>query len=248
MSEHRWTARREKRLVGTAAAGIAGSLVGTVWFGPIGIIGAGVCAVAFMIAAAHWMLQHRRHGRDSVHVTSEGLEIHQGDACEVIEWADITALVAVRAREHVGVGRMGFRGATSKEDRTPRWSFLVRRGSTTVLTVDERWDDFERLAKSIDRRVRSKLEPELRAAIVAGRAVPFGVITLSADGVTFGGRLLAWSDVKTVHIEQGQLVIVRKPEGRFAAADIRRVENASTLVALAGWAPTALASETYRDA
>lgn len=247
MSEHRWTARKEKRLVGAAGAGVAGMLLSSVWFGAVGIVTAGFAAVLFVVFTVHWFVQRRRHGRDIVRVTSTGLEMHREGNDELVEWSDITALVAVRAREHVGVGRHGFRGATASEDRAPRWSFRVRRGDATVLTVDERWDDFERLAKTIDRRVRARLIPELRAAVIAGRAVPFGVLALSSEGVTFGGRLLVWKDLKEVRIEQGQVVIVRKPAGRFAAPDIRMVENATTLLALAEWAPTALAAETYRE-
>jgi hypothetical protein len=248
MTEHRWTASAERRHAGTAAAGVAGGLVLTFWAGALGIMVAGALAVVTAALLIRWRVAVSAHARDRVVVTSEGLELHSAGEPVLVGWSEITALIAVRAREHVWVGRRGFGGATKDDERTPRWSFLVRRADTTVVTVDERWEEFGKLARTIDKRVRARLVPPFRAEIVAGRTVRFGAIAVSPEGVSYEGRLLAWDDVKEFRIEQGQVVVIRKPAGRFAAADIRAVENATTLLELAAWAPKALSRDTYREA
>ncbi len=246
LGEHPWTAAPELRLIGGAAASSLGALLSAYWFGALGIILAGVGVVFTAGAFIHWRVQHGRHCRDRVITREDGIELQTRGEDRFIEWSAIDSVVAIRAREHVASGRHGFWGVTSASDRPPRWCFVVRSDGETVLTVDDHWRDFDSLARTIDGRVRALLVPAMRAKLTAGEALRFGAIELSTEGIRYADRLLGWNDLRGVRIEQGQVVIERKPVGRFATPDVRTVDNVTTLIDLTRWAPAALTKETYR--
>lgn len=247
MDEHTWVARPERRWVGSAALGTVLSPLAVFYVGWIALIITAVCGVALIGGLVHWRLQLARHRSDRVRITAAGLQLEQEGASRSVPWDSITALVAMRAREYPGFGRQGFMGRGPLDEVTPRWSYRVRCGSEEVLVIDEHWNEFETLSKTVDEKVRTLLVPKMRVALRAGERCAFGSLEASAEGVHFQSRTLAWKDVQRIRLEQGLVVVERKPVGRFATPDVRTIENVSTLIAIADWAPKTLAKETYRS-
>jgi hypothetical protein len=69
-------------------------------------------------------------------------------------------------------------------------------------------------------------------------------VRVSRAGIDVGGRALPWPEIADVDESQGQVVVRRKPAGRFAVVEVASLPDVDVLIAPAKWVPKRLV--TYR--
>ncbi len=75
--------------------------------------------------------------------------------------------------------------------------------------VPLRLPDVERIANPILRRCSTTHLDAARAALRDGETLTFNHVRLSQEGVSFGGPVVRWSDLKLVRFQQGRVVFLR---------------------------------------
>jgi len=85
---------------------------------------------------------------------------------------------------------------------------------------------------SIKARTYPRLLEESRQTFNAGRPLEFGPLSLNQQGLQYGRRTLAWSEVASVTLERGRLD-VRPRHGRRWRIPVRRIPNAEVCLQLA---------------
>jgi hypothetical protein len=99
--------------------------------------------------------------------------------------------------------------------------FRTRGGAEVVLPPSlEGWP---LLAELVFRETIQRLAVCASAAILGGRAVEFGPITVTRDAIAARGRRVAWADVGDVVVAWGRFRVTRKGE-RLAALDVPLAE------------------------
>jgi hypothetical protein len=93
--------------------------------------------------------------------------------------------------------------------------------------------DYDAFAEEVQRRTFEALWPAVRANFAAGRTIEFGDIEASRRGLRYGGKALAWADVKELAVAQGKLSV--KQGGKWlpwVLVDAKDVPNPHLLFAL----------------
>ena len=75
--------------------------------------------------------------------------------------------------------------------------------------------------------------PALQARLLEGGFARFGVIAAGVQGLTLGGRQLAWDEVGRLDAEGGEIVVRTRAGERWGAVPMQDVPNAFLLTELA---------------
>jgi hypothetical protein len=125
---------------------------------------------------------------------------------------------------------------------TNLWFHRVHVGEGTadrlVLEIDDHYTDARELVDELRKQRRSLRLPRDKQTIESGGACTFGPVTLSGEGVSVRDRTLLWRDVEKLSLEQGQVVVTRRPRGRFAIVECREVPDVDVLFELSSWIPS----------
>ncbi|MBI2389086.1 MAG: hypothetical protein HYV09_05665 [Deltaproteobacteria bacterium] len=188
-----WTVR-------TAVFAVAGlfAVVGN----PLAYGGWVLCAVAFVHALIVW--DFRRHADVEVHVHRDGLRVHLAGAWRTLAWDDVKTYTTRVDRVGSSIMTMNW------------WSSVAR---TRVIVGTREGDEIE-LTSAIDgllkigARIRSeslsRLRRTARAELDAGKSLTFGRLSLDRDGIYRGSQMLPWSELESVEVDRGDIVVRRK--------------------------------------
>lgn len=90
--------------------------------------------------------------------------------------------------------------------------------------------DHEALQQTAQQRsVQAKYRPALEA-IQRGESVPFGKVSVSAQGISAGTKLLPWNQYGGIALSQGQVTIAKLPKGAFLSTTLASIANYTLLV------------------
>jgi hypothetical protein len=88
--------------------------------------------------------------------------------------------------------------------------FRLARADGATATFTPVLAGYPDLAREVQAETFTRLWPGVRAAFLAGHAVPFGVLTVSETGISMGKKTIAWGEVKKLTPSQKLLSIERK--------------------------------------
>jgi hypothetical protein len=145
--------------------------------------------------------------------------------------------------------------------RADRWlRFLLADGRR--LTVDSSYKDFAAFADAVRDGVTRAVLTRAAGELPAGRAIAFGKLLLSRDGLEKPGESLAWADVHSIALEpridghiraHGVVVYRRAPESKAPKEKVEwymklmpRFGNVDAFLRLAGQFTTIVGPETKR--
>lgn len=244
VATHRYsTADEQRRLLQWLGICGAGALLAAASF-PFGLVlvVGGILAVATTLI--EMAIRHARDGGGTIERYDRGLRIAlRGRAPRMVGFEDVGAIVSDRGRFDVLDRKPTGAVLISPwfaftADRKPKdvWRHRVRLGDDE-LSLDRHWTDVHELMNALVAARAKVLLPEAKRALEAGKEVSFGRVSITPDGVRVASRTLPWAELADVTIQQAQVVVRRKPAGRFAAIDTREVPDTNVLLQLARFVP-----------
>jgi hypothetical protein len=105
------------------------------------------------------------------------------------------------------------------------------------LRIDGRYSDIDQLGRHLQLQVTTALNAAVGAMLERGDRLAFGPLAVTPTGLSFKGQELPWSEVESVGVNMGYLVIGRSAGGRADYAVHRSIETvAGVLTRIAGTA------------
>jgi hypothetical protein len=115
---------------------------------------------------------------------------------------------------------------------------------TVHLHTGEEWQlskatdlvrDFDRLIEMVERKVAEVHVGGCLDELRAGKALEFGVLKLSRDGVSSGDRVLGWPEVRSIDEERGHRITIEKQGAwlTWAAIGVTQIVNKRLFLDLA---------------
>jgi hypothetical protein len=158
--------------------------------------------------------------RRAVHELRTGLLIEQRKDRTHVPWSAVSAVYTSAIHYRIPVLS------------TPRVTIELLSQSGRKVRLPAVLAGAEQLVGSIKARTYPRLLEENREAFNAGQPLEFGPLSLSREGLRYGRRTLAWSEVASVTLERGRLE-VRPRRGRRWRIPVRRIPNAEVCLQLA---------------
>lgn len=180
----------------------------------------GAIGVLLLAGAAAAIVTIARKATLSVTVHANGLVWREGRSSRSFRWEEIAQLRTARTRRLV---------ASAEIARTAVHDIVLEDGRVYVAT--NMLGDVDALIDRIERALRDRLRPRSRLALERGETLVFGPLTLDARGVALGERSIAWSEIESVEVESGVLV-VRPREGRSLDVEWSKIPNARLVLEL----------------
>jgi hypothetical protein len=87
---------------------------------------------------------------------------------------------------------------------------VIQRQDGKQITLDQDIDSIQELAETIQGNAVQHLLPRAAKALNSGKAVGFGPVRLTENGIDNGKDLLAWDEIEGVKLEHGILSIRKK--------------------------------------
>jgi hypothetical protein len=156
----------------------------------------------------------------SAQVYTDGFIRTRFNQQEICRWDDIVAVWQyVVKRYYNGV----YTGTTH--------TYTIQKRDGTKLKFDDTLGNVEQLGNTIQEEVARRLLPLAIAAYNRGEPVPFGKLSLSGQGLSWGDKTLPWSEVQGVQINKGYLTVKKQGKWlRWANISVSQIPN--LLVAL----------------
>ena len=117
----------------------------------------------------------------------------------------------------------------------PAWANLLApsakmwlRTRRDEVKIDSRFPDLPEIAHELQARLLPHLLPALRKRRARGKAVQFGDVAVSPEGI-FYRRLYAWRSIKRIALESGFLML-ELDTSKVVKIPVQRVENPEILV------------------
>lgn len=105
------------------------------------------------------------------------------------------------------------------------------------LCIDQRFSDIDELGRHLQLNVTAALRISTATKLEHGEQLTFGPISVTSKGLALKNRDLPWSEVESVGINTGYLVIAKRASSRTDAAMHRSVETvAGVLTRIVGTA------------
>ena len=159
--------------------------------------------------------------RRRVQLHKEGLRfINFPGSLAALKWSEIEGIA-------IDSSRYRFLGRSSD----PRTRLTFHPASGDSFYVDERIQELDRLTAKVKSRVYALIFPALRASLHAGQWLYFGSAKLNADKFVVGRREIDWSEIVSVRVEDGRLIMVTH-SGKDFSHPIRNLMNTELLLKL----------------
>ncbi len=98
------------------------------------------------------------------------------------------------------------------------------------LRLDDRFPHLLRLARELQRHLYAAHLPSLRQQWAQGKALDFGALTITTQGLSKGKRLYPWRDVQGLSIRQGTLMIELQQRRKPIRIPVHRLKNPDLLL------------------
>jgi hypothetical protein len=165
---------------------------------------------AFMVSLSAYLIFHvARHIGLRVSLHRGGLAILQRGNISVVAWDEIEAVwhkQAVNLTLEDALGSL-LDGSQSR--------YTLRTTSGKRIVLDSLLRDHPTLGCAIRRETTLRLLPQARRAYNVEGRVEFGKLSVGREGLAKGSKILPWSDVGCVVIQNG-FVLVKRRNGRLA--------------------------------
>jgi hypothetical protein len=148
-------------------------------------------------------------------------------------WEDV---VAIYSNERMVSGKRSFTHIKSYA--------LVHHSGVRLPIEGERFQDIGTIIKTLKNVIEPKILASARRAYDAGARVPFGPVTVSKEAIVLAGRSIVWTQVASVNVKDGRLVITREG-GATTQVKVKNIPNIEALGALIGVDPTSMDLEFY---
>lgn len=220
---------------GAIAVALAASLlaVGRAWFayetfGPLAVdrwaSPPGVVAGVSLITGVVLLLLARGRGRKVVRQYARGLVILSGRRGSALPWDEVREIHTHSVR--YGLGRRPW-------GRLGELTLVARDGQK--LRLDQSLNEYDELAEAVKRAVYPPLLEAYTRAFNHGESLPFGPLSLTAEGIRNGRKTLRWEDLSQARLERGWLEAVpldrhHGPKMRFPARAIPNVDLCLQLI------------------
>lgn len=152
-----------------------------------------------------------------VQVYQYGLVFHMRNSNDVIRWDQITY-----------VWHMVKKSTTTTRNTDPSTGYTTTTASTTtyhtyaVQRVDganfvfgRTFSHLRELGKTIEQEAARYLLPQAIAAYNAGHPIMFGKISVSFTGVNDGRKMLSWSELKSIKVDENNGAIAIRKQGKW---------------------------------
>lgn len=158
--------------------------------------------VSFFATGTYFLRNALGHQKSRAFLFDDGILHFDGDRFSVVRWADVESVQDAEAPFSFGGQRVfSKRGITITD----------RQGQSTTFT--EVFYHIEELANVIRKEVALRQVPRLLERLRAGEALPFGRLTLLAEGLSLDGHFLRWDEVASV--ETGPIIYIEKKGRRW---------------------------------
>ncbi|MDA0566839.1 hypothetical protein LG943_21345 [Streptomonospora sp. S1-112] len=214
-------------------SGLIASIFGIV------LIGAGVVVLGFSVAGM-WMTANDYRSGKELRVYEHGAVVRpRGDMPLTFRWADTRLLVSVVRRTSVYTYAYALLGSGNRPVVMGQNIMLVNVLSNTEGDSD--YGDlltapfFERIdvwGPMLEEGVTRAHLPRVRAELTAGRAVEFGPVTVSPEGLTVDRTQIPWGEVAGITIDNGYLHIKRTGHLFRTSQPVSHIPNFLVLVAV----------------
>ena len=144
------------------------------------------------------------HSNVRVYMFTNGLVRAKGGQTDVVRWDQVEAV-----RQHI-----------RRMYTTTNHTYTVRRGDGATFKFSSVLRNIAHLGQTVQQEVTRVLLPRAVAVYNAGTVVPFGTVSVSAQGITHGQKTLVWNQVQGVEVKQGY-VSVKKAGKSWAWVRLR---------------------------
>lgn len=166
------------------------------------ILGVGLLSLFFVGIAVYYLLYPVIYRSVRVYVCAGGFIFKKGNAVDIFRWEQIEAMWRAVTKHYTnGI----YTGTTHK--------YTVRRKDGKQVIFNDRFVNVEALGDTISRAITNYLWPQVIEAYNAGKAITFGPLSISLQGVSNGRELLPWNQIKEMGVNRG-VVTVRR-EGKW---------------------------------
>lgn len=174
-----------------------------------------------------------------VYQFSDGLIRVKGTQTDLIRWDQVTSVVQQVRRRGNYYFWGGIIGAAIAARSRPSQNFTVQRNDGATFKFNAILKNVAQLGQNIQQAVTQRHMPQAIAAFQGGSAIPFGPLTVTAQGLHNGREILPWNQVQSVDVKQGQ-VIVKKVGKTFSWASvyISKIPNLMVFLGLVNYART----------
>ena len=183
-----------------------------------------------------WFRSILRNRDLRVQVLPDGLAITKHNETVSFRWADVIEVTQSIVKQYVNGAYIG-----------THHLYAVRLADQRRHTFNDAIRNVEELGSIIQREAGRHILLRITQAYEAGQTVPFGLLSLSQNGITRGNKALPWNQVSCVDFDKGQVVIYMKKDSytltdlvlskgkgkKWASILIARIPNALIFAAFA---------------
>ncbi len=209
--EHKMRTSRQSFYLGLAAATLGASVLSLaygIWrwyfafanFGPAVVWrwswSALLAGIALAVTGLGALVAGRRQRWPEVRTYRRGLSVRSGRRQAQIPWKDIARVYTASIR--YGLRRLGWKGHA-------QLTVILQDGRR--LTLTNLLSDFDLLVETIKRNIYPRLLVRYTRAFNQGKPVRFGPLTLDAQGVHKGRKILLWHEIGQSVLRDGRLTL-----------------------------------------
>lgn len=192
------------------------------WDDALPAIALGAILGGLIAAASAWsVFGSLRDWKLTVGLYDQGLGIVTNSGLQQVRWDQVTESYQQVTRHYTNGVYTG---------TTHRYTIIVD-GKRQIF--DDKLKGIEDLGNAIQNGVSNALFPRYAQAINNGQRVSFGPLALDKDNIYAGKKAVAWSDIKAVKLDRGNISI--KKEGgwfNWASVSVPQVPNFFVFYAL----------------
>lgn len=152
-----------------------------------------------------------------VQVYQHGLVLHKRNNNDVIRW-DQTAYVWHKVKKSTTTTRntnptTGYNTMTTST--TTYHTYAVQRVDGANFIFDRTFSHLRELGKTIEQESARYLVPQAIAAYNTGHQIMFGKMSVSFSGVSDGRKMLSWSELKSIKVDENNGAIAIRKQGKW---------------------------------
>ncbi len=153
----------------------------------------------------------------SVQVYQYGLVFHKRNSNDVIRWDQI-AFVWHKVKKtttttHNTNPSTGYNTTTTST--STYHTYIVQRVDGANFVFDRTFSHLRKLGRTIEQEAARYLLPQAIAAYNAGHPIMFGKTSVSFSGVSDGRKMLSWSELKSIKVDENNGAIAIRKQGKW---------------------------------
>ena len=153
----------------------------------------------------------------SVQVYQYGLVFHKRNSNDVIRWDQI-AFVWHKVKKtttttHNTNPSTGYNTTTTST--STYHTYIVQRVDGANFVFDRTFSRLRELGGTIEQEAARYLLPQAIAAYNAGHPIMFGKMSVSFSGVSDGRKMLSWSELKSIKVDENNGAIAIRKQGKW---------------------------------